>query len=165
MRLIDCKRNPRVHFGMTMKRYTILLPCVALELVRYMLLLLKLPETLGDSVSSLTPFLLRLLASPNLLFPAMFFFLWWDGKSNAAFKPLLLIGKAVSFSASALFLLRLFTLGTKPAGLPILFAILACMLVDMVTVIILITMPKPEKPATPTLAEPSGASIETVVDI
>jgi len=127
---------------------------------------MKLPEVLGDSASSLAPFLLRVLAAPNLLFPAMLFLLWRDEGKNAAFKPLMLLGKAVSFTASILFLPRLLGFGTSelPARLSNILAILACMLVDALTVIILITMRKPEGPAAPIAADQTADTIETVVD-
>jgi len=151
---------------MTMKRHLILLPCAALEVLRYMLLLMKLPQILGDSINSATPFLLRLLAAPNLLFPAMLVLLWLDEGRYASFKPLMLLGKAISFFAAILFLARLLgtRTGAQSADLKIILAILACMLVDMFIVIILITMRPAKETANPLQTGHSESAIETVVE-
>ncbi len=166
MRLIDCKWNPRVHFAMILKRRTILLPCAALEVFRYTLLLMKLPEILGDSAGSQSSFLLRLLAAPNLLFPAMLFLLWQNEQKYIAFKPLMLLGKAVSSFASILFLARLLGPGTgaNPANLMIILTILGCILVDAFVALIMITMRSPENTPGASIAGAKEAAIETVAD-
>jgi hypothetical protein len=82
-----------------MKRIPLYFVFTGIELVRYFLLTFMagpLPASISSSAQ-----ILRLLAAPNILFAAAFFFLAVDRERYAVYQPLLIVGKAAAvFSAS-----------------------------------------------------------------
>jgi hypothetical protein len=91
-----------------MRRGFLFLVAAFIEVLRFFSLML-FAEAIGfiDS-GSLTPSLLRYVAVPQLLFAVVFFFLWLDGQRYTAFRPLALLGKAISLVAFVPLLLAFF---------------------------------------------------------
>jgi len=80
------------------------------ELARYLLLVGALGALLPSGArDALT--LARVLAAPNLLFAAAFYFMGRDPDRYASYRPLALVGKAASLFAAALALPALLGLG------------------------------------------------------
>ena len=91
-----------------MRRGFLFLVAAFVEVLRFFSLML-FAEAIGflDS-GSLTPSFLRYVAVPQLLFVAVFFFLWLDGRRYTSFRPLALLGKAISLVAFLPLLLAFF---------------------------------------------------------
>lgn len=82
-----------------MKRIPLYFVFTGIELVRYFLLTYMAGPLPASAASSAQ--ILRLLAAPNILFAAAFFFLAVDRERYAVYQPLLIVGKAAAvFSAS-----------------------------------------------------------------
>jgi hypothetical protein len=151
---------------MTMKRNHLLLVGMGLELARHALLVAKIPQLLAGSGSSPAPQVLRLLSSPNLLFPIALFFLWRNAVKYETYRPLLLAGKALTLFASFMLLPAVLGIGvrSKPAEFSIILAFAFCVLVDAFSMAILVTMRKSEPAMAAEAGADDGPKIETVAE-
>lgn len=87
-----------------MRRTPLFFICAGLELARYFTLISAVEPLLATS----TPQVIRLIAAPNILFAVAFFFLGLDAKAYSAYRPLLLVGKALALLSGGVSLVRLF---------------------------------------------------------
>jgi hypothetical protein len=112
---------------------------------------------LNPSVSSL----LRYAAAPQLLFAAGFFFLWLDQRRYAAYRPLLLIGKAaslLSFLPLAPALMRDPQASASSFGLPYMGLVFALfmLLVDLGNLAVLVLLRQAADPPAQALGQGPG---------
>ncbi|MBN1520165.1 MAG: hypothetical protein JW923_08745 [Spirochaetales bacterium] len=141
-----------------MKRAILCYICAALELGRYFILTYgaSLLLALADR-----PSVVRLLAAPNLMFVLAFFFLGYDHERYSAYRPLVLVGKAVSVFAglvvAGLVLVSGQAQSMPAAGLLALGAVLAW---DAASALMLFFLVKDDERAR--ADAPHQASIETV---
>jgi hypothetical protein len=82
-----------------MRRTPLFFAFAGLELIRYFTLVNVAGPFSAPSVAASQ--ILRLLAAPNILFAAAFFFLAIDRERYAVYQPLLILGKAVSLFSAA----------------------------------------------------------------
>jgi hypothetical protein len=82
-----------------MRRTPLFFAFAGLELIRYFVLVNVAGPFSAPSLAASQ--ILRLLAAPNILFAAAFFFLAIDRERYAVYQPLLMLGKAVSVFSAA----------------------------------------------------------------
>jgi len=106
--------------------------CAGLELARYFALVYAAkPFTAGWPMA---PTVLRIVAVPNLVFAAAFFFLGLDTETYSAYRPLILLGKAISVFSSALALPKLLNFGGDDPTGSVSYAILAMAAWDLIAI-------------------------------
>lgn len=79
-----------------MKRLSPFYAFAGFEILRYF----TLAWALGELMSRFPPQILRFVAAPNLIFGVAFFFLAMDPVRYGVYRPLILVGKAVSVFAA-----------------------------------------------------------------
>jgi hypothetical protein len=132
--------------------------CAGLELARYFTLIGAVRPLLTTSI----PQLIRLLAAPNLLFAVAFFFLGIDAKAYSAYRPLLLVGKALALFSGAISLPGLLGASLDPSsGMTGMFMIVGILVWDAVSATLLaflLLKPQAEAiPDPPSIASPDSA--------
>jgi len=93
-----------------MKRLSPFYAFAGIELLRYF----TLAWVLDGLMSGYPPQILRFAAAPNLMFGAAFFFLAMDPGRYGVYRPLILLGKAVTVFAALVAVPRLAGLGGLP---------------------------------------------------
>ena len=137
-----------------MQRKTLFLVAAAAELGRFLALAFLAGAVGALRSGSGLPAFFRYAMVPQLLFAAMFFFLWYDRERYGAYRPLAVAGKAVSLVAFVPLAISLITEGASMAYLSrqgVVAAIVA-LGVDMAGLLLLCLYGKPD-------GEP-GAKIE-----
>lgn len=100
-----------------MQRKTLFLVAAAAELGRFLALAFLAGAVGALRSGSGLPAFLRYAMVPQLLFSAMFFFLWYDRGRYGAYRPLAIAGKAVSLAAFIPLAVSLVSEGTPMAYL------------------------------------------------
>lgn len=123
-----------------MQRKVLYLAASIAELLRF-LALFFIADSLGVlMMDGGIPALLRYAAAPQLLFAAGLFFLWYDPERYGAYRPLLLVGKAIGLLVLAPFAFRLVASGLAEIRDFALIGLIA--LVDLLVLLLLALRPR-----------------------
>lgn len=86
----------------------------------------------------MAPTVLRIVATPNLLFAAAFMFLGLNSDKYAAYRPLVILGKTISVFSTVLALPGLLRFGGEDPNGDISYALLAIAVWDLLTIAVLL---------------------------
>ncbi|MBU0927654.1 MAG: hypothetical protein KKA67_07885 [Spirochaetes bacterium] len=102
---------------------------------------------------------IRLVAAPNVVFAVAFFFLGVDRERYAAYRPLIVVCKAVALFSSVIALPRLFGLGGSEPSKPAAYAVLAIAAWDAISAAIVL-LSREEPPVARGLADGEPERVE-----
>ena len=156
-RFLDYGAKPRVHFATIMRRTYLFFALAGLELARYLLLAFA-AQPFAAALPAAQQ-MLRLVAAPNLLFAVGFFFIGIDARRYGGYRPLLVVGKAVSLFSALIALPRLFG-GDSVSGYALARAVVPAIALLDASVIAVLLAWHPEKPAAAEPAQPEPERIE-----
>lgn len=153
-----------------MKRGPLFLAAALVEVLRFFILM-TFAAALGLlDHRPITPSFIRYVAVGQLLFFAVFFFLWYDEERYAVYRPLALAAKAISFVAFVPVALSLagalFGEGFVPAGRSAVTGVFALPTADLLGLFVLALYRRSPRPSkAPSLAQQGPEDIESVEGI